>query len=350
MADQAAPAQPKRALVLSGGGGRGAYQVGVYQYLAIRNWRPDIVVGTSIGSVNGAAIAGGLTPDELRDLWEAMVTENVQILSPELPPLERVALRVLLKQVLTSEPAGSLEPDLAISARLTADVDEVGWAAGQALRGLLQHGNLLDNNRWRRLLQAMLPWQGLNRPDGPRMGAVATDYDTGALRVFWNHTPPAGDVHLSPPGGLAVQHLMASCSIPGLYPSLAMAEVDGRRYWDGAVVANTPLGPALDAGATEAVVVLMTPWYEDPAAQPAPAQPTQPTLGDTLERALDWALLGSFRADLRAWRARGLPEPIIIAPSALMPLPRIIDYEPLVHRELFEQGLADALKAFGERK
>ncbi len=201
MSDHSKSPQPRRALVLSGGGGRGAYQVGVYQYLVSRGWIPDIVVGTSIGSVNGAAIAGGLAPDRLRSLWESMITENVQILSPDLPPLERVALRVLLKEVLTSEPSGSLEPDFGISAKIAAEIDHVGWAAGRAVRGFFAQGNLLDNSRWRHLLQATLPWDGLNRPDAPLMGAVATDYQSGAMRVFWNHTPPPGRAHLCPDGG-----------------------------------------------------------------------------------------------------------------------------------------------------
>ena len=49
----------QKALVLSGGGGRGAYHVGVLRFLEEHDWMPDIVSGTSIGAVNGAAIASG---------------------------------------------------------------------------------------------------------------------------------------------------------------------------------------------------------------------------------------------------------------------------------------------------
>jgi hypothetical protein len=44
-----------QALVLSGGGGRGAYHIGVLRFLEEHEWHPDIIVGTSIGAVNGAA-------------------------------------------------------------------------------------------------------------------------------------------------------------------------------------------------------------------------------------------------------------------------------------------------------
>ncbi|HLW77729.1 MAG TPA: patatin-like phospholipase family protein [Bryobacteraceae bacterium] len=58
----------KRALVLSGGGMFGAWQAGAWRALADR-WRPDLVVGASVGSLNGYAIAGGATPQELADFW-----------------------------------------------------------------------------------------------------------------------------------------------------------------------------------------------------------------------------------------------------------------------------------------
>ena len=61
-----------RALILSGGGGRGAFHAGVYKYLMRKHklnldsdhtdvWEPQIIVGTSIGAVNGAAIAQGMS-------------------------------------------------------------------------------------------------------------------------------------------------------------------------------------------------------------------------------------------------------------------------------------------------
>jgi NTE family protein len=56
------------ALVLSGGGLFGAWQAGAWSALADRI-RPDLVVGASVGSLNGYLIAGGASPDELRALW-----------------------------------------------------------------------------------------------------------------------------------------------------------------------------------------------------------------------------------------------------------------------------------------
>ena len=58
----------KRALVLSGGGMFGAWQAGAWCVLAER-FKPDLVVGASVGSLNGYAIASGVTPDALCRRW-----------------------------------------------------------------------------------------------------------------------------------------------------------------------------------------------------------------------------------------------------------------------------------------
>ncbi len=68
----------KRALVLSGGGGRGAYACGVYKYLEEIGWAPHILVGTSIGALNAAAIASGKSAAELERLWLDTRTRDMQ--------------------------------------------------------------------------------------------------------------------------------------------------------------------------------------------------------------------------------------------------------------------------------
>jgi predicted acylesterase/phospholipase RssA len=57
-----------RALVLSGGGGRGSYQAGVWAWLEEQGWKPDLVSGSSVGAINGAAIASGVSAEQLKEL------------------------------------------------------------------------------------------------------------------------------------------------------------------------------------------------------------------------------------------------------------------------------------------
>ena len=59
----------KTALVLCGGGNRGALEVGLYQALVELSIKIDLIIGTSIGAINGAFIAAGVPPDQLADLW-----------------------------------------------------------------------------------------------------------------------------------------------------------------------------------------------------------------------------------------------------------------------------------------
>jgi NTE family protein len=62
----------RRALILSGGGGRGAYQVGVWRRLQEVGWQPDIVCGTSIGAINGALIGSGWDAQRMEQLWGSL--------------------------------------------------------------------------------------------------------------------------------------------------------------------------------------------------------------------------------------------------------------------------------------
>lgn len=57
------------ALVFSGGGARGAYQIGVYEALHERGFRPDLVTGTSVGAILATMVAGGCSPEEMKQLW-----------------------------------------------------------------------------------------------------------------------------------------------------------------------------------------------------------------------------------------------------------------------------------------
>src|ERR1700712_663517 len=69
---QESPSDPKRVLVLQGGGALGAYQGGVYEGLAEADFKPQWIAGISIGAMNGAIIAGNAPEDrlaKLREFW-----------------------------------------------------------------------------------------------------------------------------------------------------------------------------------------------------------------------------------------------------------------------------------------
>ncbi len=367
-------AERKKALVLSGGGARGAYHIGVIEALVEAGWMrdgqgPDIIAGTSIGAINAAALASGLTAARMRELWMQMHTEEVHRLSPDLPPLARPLVRFLLRSVLTSQahggPVGYGLPESERGQALAGS--SAAWASYFKAKPFR---SLLDTAPWRTTLAGWMDFARINGPDAPALLIAATELQTGALEVFCNR--PLAD---RPAEHIAMDHLMASASIPIVYP---WTEIGGGKYWDGAVLANTPLDPVIDLAGdddVDIIVVMMTPWNADPSALRKHAGIMPQDLVQALTLTLDWALLASYRVAFESLQHRnrladalgrlelaaaamgdsslmpagGAPRPIslpmVIAPEQLMPLDWMVDYEEETHLRLFAQGRADAARA-----
>jgi len=75
------------ALVFSGGGARGAYQIGVYEALQERGFRPELVTGTSVGAIPATLVAEGALPQRLESLW-------LDICEPGFLPLQKDFYRI----------------------------------------------------------------------------------------------------------------------------------------------------------------------------------------------------------------------------------------------------------------
>ena len=304
----------KKALVLSGGGGRGAYHVGVLEFLEEHDWQPDIVVGTSIGAVNGAAIASGHNAHSLKSLWKRLKSENVQKFN--INPLS-------LTSLLDTKP----------------------------LRETLMQGGWINFDR----VNDAEPIIDLR--------ITATEITTGQLHVFGNSNDARKSDMIQE--RITLDHLLSSCSIPMVYPATML---NNNVYWDGAIMANTPLGAAIDAGATEIVVVIMTPNAE--GGSMVGHMPTN--LISAVSMMLDWVLMSSFQAEMRVFRnvnkwlqlqdeldeIKGLKsdnkgkvyvnEPIIVSPDTFLPVNQIITYDDDGHDKLFRMGYEDAKRAWRE--
>jgi NTE family protein len=176
-----------------------------------------------------------------------------------------------------------------------------------------------------------------------------------------------------------MDHILASCSIPAVYP---WTEIGEDKYWDGAVLANTPLGAVVDLAGGDDVdimVVMMTPWYDDPQEVHDQMVTVPADLVQALSLTLDWSLLASYRTALKLLKnyndlvdaaekleraaeqtgdntlllkrplMRRISMPTVIAPQKFMPLEWMIDYEEANHKHLFELGKADAERALQQR-
>ena len=352
----------KRALVLSGGGGRGAYQAGVCKVLAEKPWQPDLVLANSIGATNGAIFVAPkrkqYTPAELLDkVWrEEMLRDKVQQVAGEWPWYLHLLIGLVIKLLTLQEPpdcrtahgdllrlalSDSLEPPKvedeilfperrlpthALVKRLLERLEP------QQLRELLARPALMEREGWRKLLRRNVHRGRLNADSAPYFGVAVTDPETGATHMFWNRVPQ-GVQGIQADPRLETRHLMASSSIPGVYKP---TKVDKRFWWDGFVGANTPIAPALKVGAEKIIVVLMTPWVK-----PSP-KPTAPTIQDALERFLDWMMLASFRREYEALTKKQKKRIKIIAPEHFQGILSIIDYDQEDNEKLIECGEQDA--------
>jgi predicted acylesterase/phospholipase RssA len=199
----------------------------------------------------------------------------------------------------------------------------------------------------------------------------ATNVTTGRRMTFSSRPLAAGPDGQPRPDvtpGITLQRILASCSIPMIYPWTYDAQTRAN-YWDGAVVNNTPIGVAVEAAreyseddAMEMVVVMMTPWRE-PQAGANEVQALPHNFSEAITWALDWALLASFRERLdlieaynrlgRIGRQVGDAElsryreikVTIVAPENFIPAARILDYDQW-NQHLIAEGYRAAEKAF----
>ncbi|MGG5260761.1 patatin-like phospholipase family protein [Phycicoccus avicenniae] len=194
------------AFVLGGGGVLGATQVGMVRALAEAGIVPDVVLGTSIGALNGAFMAADPTPAgaaRLADVWDAVVREGVFVENP----------------------------------------------VKQAARAVRARTHLLSNAPLRHVVDEYLPVSTFEELAVPFQCVAACIEDASSV---WFSS-----------GGL-VRPVVASCSVPGLFPPV---EIDGRHLLDGGLVHSIPVGRAVQLGATR-VFVLQVGRVEQPLTPP----------------------------------------------------------------------------------
>jgi NTE family protein len=194
------------AIVLGGGGVLGAVQVGMLRALTEAGVRPDLVLGTSIGAINGAVLAA-LPPDEAADRLDALWCS----------------------------------PD-------TKDLFSGGTV--QRLRELARSG--VAAHPWGPLRGAVTAVLGERRiEDLPvRFTCCAASIEDAAEHWFDR--------------GPVVEAVLASAAVPGLLPP---AVIDGRHYLDGGLVNSIPLGRAVELGA-DRVFVLQVGRVDQPLRPP----------------------------------------------------------------------------------
>jgi NTE family protein len=228
---------PRIVLVLQGGGALGAYQAGVYQSLHEAGIEPDWVIGTSIGAVNGALIAGNPAPrrlERLRDFWK-QVQQNAGPLS--IPPgfslAESMASNWLT--IMAGIPAFFVPNPMAL--------------LGQHVPVGIANAAYYVTMPLRRTIADLLDLDYLN--------AHRTRLSLGAVKVS------SGEMHYfdSREEMLTIEHVLASGALPPAFPAVC---IDGEFYWDGGIYSNTPIEAVMDdAPRRDSLVFAVDVWKPD---------------------------------------------------------------------------------------
>ena len=208
---------PVKALVLAGGGARGSYQVGVWRALTELGWRPQIITGTSVGSLNGAMFALDLY-ETARDMWMSIRSQDVMELPEE-----------------------------------NADLSELH----AFLREVVRDGGM-DVTPLEEIVERVLDEDAL-RASPIRFGLVTVEKRGLKPRELTLEDIPAGKVK---------DYLLASAAC---FPALRAKQIDGVQFLDGGYRDNMPTALAQKMGAEELVCVDLEGW-----ASPCPTAPACP--------------------------------------------------------------------------
>lgn len=321
-------------LVLSGGGARGAFQVGVYERL-LEDGRfgagPQVLSGTSAGGINAALIAAGKSPREMLQFWQAIgddppVTASPAFFEGAIGSLVRLTIEESLRWLGTTTPARSFVQRLRNHLHPRPGSFVALWVeyllatrfelVSRFLEGI-REPFLADTAPLRARLVEVFGGERV-QTRGVRLALNTVDAHTG--QVVRYVTAPA-PVTRSPDyvvvDAITVDMVLATASIPLLFPPV---QIGPHLLWDGGLLVNTPLAPVVALGADEIVTVLVT-------EPPDPSRGPLPHFGRAVERTLDSFLENAYNVDRklllernRVTRLRGGPYRDVTLYEAVRPM------------------------------
>ena len=269
------------ALVLTGGGAKGAYEAGAVAALAEAGVPIRLVAGSSAGALSAAMIAAGRA-DRLEATWRSLTRERIY--SVRAPTFF----------------AGLLP----------------GWLTLRALSGA---SSLLDPRPLRELITASVELERI-RSSAIALVVTTTDIVRREPRVFDNHT-------------VTVDALVAAAAVPGLFPAV---DVDGALLVDGGLTGRAPVLEALEAAPVGRALVVLSYAPDERAAPPT-------TIRRSMEEAFETAMLHQIRRDTELARLRyPATEFQILTPSAPLNL-RPLEFDADGIARALAMGRADAL-------
>jgi len=281
-------------LILTGGGARAAFQVGVLKALAQIHPRPDwpfpIIVGTSAGAVSASILAANVTR------WHQSIVD-----------IEKVWANFKIAQVFRSDAMAMLR------------------AGGRWMGSLLTGGamgppkSLLDNSPLRELLSKVTDFEAVRthvaNGDLHALALCSTSYFTARSVSFFEAQTTVSEWSRAQRHGervpLSLDYLMASLGIPFLFPPMCL---HGEYFGDGAMRQTAPLSPAIHLGADRLLVIGVRPTHLDLIPRFVTSD-SPPTPGQLFGYMLDTLFSDQISADLenltRLNRIAGLGGPVL---------------------------------------
>ncbi len=310
------------ALVLSGGGARAAYQVGVLKALSkirrsvltgeSRDENPfKIIVGTSAGAINSAALACQADRHDT----------TVEILA-------KVWADFSADQVYRSDSLGVIRSGAQWLTMLS-----MGWALARFKR--IKPRSLLDNTPLAELLEKFIPMERLPtmlaRKHLHALAVTASSYSSGEHVTFYSAAKPIEQLvrsqRLAVPTQLIHEHLLASSAIPFIFPAKRIhhqtaSGAHAAWYGDGAMRQTAPLSPAVHLGADKLLVIGAGRMHEPKSL--GRSSPAYPTLAQIAGHAMSSIFLDALSVDIermnRINKTLALLSPEALANTPLRPL------------------------------
>jgi len=277
------PVEAPVALVLSGGGAKGAWEAGAAAALVEAGLPVRVVAGSSAGALNAAMLADGRL-DRLQAHWRSVTREQVY----------------------------SLRPGIFFAGLLP------GWLT---LLTLDAAGSLFDPTPLRTLIAGAVDFERV-RASPVRLLVVATDLARRQARLFDNAT-------------VTVDALMAAAAVPGAFPPV---DVGGTLLVDGGLTGRAPVLETLGAGPPVARALVLLSYATEERGEP----PTR--LRRTLEQAFEMAMVHQIRRDVELARLKYPAVDVqVLTPSAPLGV-RPLDFDPAATAAALERGRDDAAR------
>jgi len=286
--------RPRVALVLQGGGALGAYQAGVYQALHEHALTPDWVVGTSIGAINAALIAGNERAarlDRLREFWDIVAHEDLLDMHQVPDPVRRFNIMLTTLDAAARGVPGFYAP-------------RWGSPFFIGLPVASEQASYYDTAPLEQTLSRLVDLDRLNLNSDVRLTVSAIRVKCGRLENFdsANHN-------------VTIRHVMASGALPPGFPPV---RIDGELYWDGGLYSNTPLETVLaDEPRVDTVCFMVDLWSAE-GPEPQSVEQVQTRQKDVLyasrsQRHIDAYLRGHRLRSLVRMLRRKVPDEALSA-------------------------------------